>query len=265
MADRFPTADQVATAIVAACRETGAGDNLLAAAVAVATGEIKGQQWGGYIISRARYYAALALDDVFDEAGPVAIARVAGVKVASSQKSYVRVLRDRLRIGWAKWFDKAVLARVVAAVRACPAGPRPPQPPGGNGQRAPVQAAPRQVVRVIPEHDLAAKAPAVTPAMRTAAAAFTCAKCGQPKSSLSAKLCSNCFRGLTPNNRSAAPDVATRARQVERVIEEPDRFAGLGAQEYVPAPAGKRALQEMLANAAAETARLQKRVKFTDE
>lgn len=261
MADRFPTADQVATAIVAACRETGG--ELLATAQALARGErddVKGNA-ATYPISRARVYAALALDDVF-HCGGTAISRMVGA-ANPSRGTLLPMARSNIANNALRWYDKAVLARVKAAVRACPDAPAPTQPPGGKAQPAPASAPAPVVVK----HT----APVVTAPMRTAAAAFTCAQCGKPKSSLSAKLCRDCFRGLTPRQAVSPPHVqqprvvpdntvAARARRVERAIDEPDRFDGLGGQERMPAPRdSKQALRDMLANAMAETARQQAR------
>jgi hypothetical protein len=245
MGHRFPTADQVATAIVAACRETGG--YLLPTAIRVARGErdLAAGKSAGYPISRARVYAALALEALFDVGG-TAISRMVGA-ANPSRGTLLPMIRSNIENNALRWYDPAALERVKAAVRACSSGPVPPQPPGGNAQPAP-RPAPAPVV-------VKHTAPVVTQPMRAAASAFSCEQCGKPKSVGSAQLCRDCYRGLTP--RAA---VAERARQVERAIEAPDRFAGLGAQEHTPAASsGKRALQEMLANAAAETARQQAR------
>jgi|HubBroStandDraft_6_1064221.scaffolds.fasta_scaffold1302654_2 hypothetical protein len=134
MADRFPTADQVATAIVAACRETG-GD-LLPTALALARGE-RDPRVGAvpYPISRARVYAALALESLFDVGG-TAISRMVGA-ANPSRGTLLPMIRSNIENNALRWYDPAALERVKAAVRACSPGPAPPQPPGGNGQCLP--------------------------------------------------------------------------------------------------------------------------------
>jgi hypothetical protein len=234
MGDRFPTADQVATAIVAACRETGrlTGDSdVQANALALARGERDAfrSKDAGFPISRARIYAALALDDIFG-CGGTAIARMVGVGPNASKGTLLPTARSNIENNALRWYDPAALGRVKAAVRACPTGPAPPQPPGGTPQPAPAgpQARPVSIVTRTQQHRRG------------------CPDCGSTSDA----------HAITCRWR---PTVAARARQVERAIEAPGRFAGQGAQEYVPASSGKRALQEMLANAAAETARQQAR------
>jgi hypothetical protein len=210
MADRFPTADQVATAIVAACRETG---------------EDPIEVMDGVHGLRARHYAAHALAKfwppiVGEKESRALLGRLVGVKAPESRqwtwfttslnqvfKPYENTYRGIKFAHWARWFDDDAFARIVAALEAAmrPSAPiRPPMP------KRP-------------------QAVAATPARPV----------------------------LT--RQIAEPSVAARARQAERAIEAPDRFAGLGPQDYVPGSSGKRALQEMLANAAAETARQQAR------
>lgn len=107
--DYPPTADQVAAAIVAACRETGADP------IAVASGhrdEVRSAPDRKFAISRARAYAALAIREIFKENGPVAIARWVG---SLSPACYVtNVDRDR-KDGRYRWWDEAAFQRVVAA------------------------------------------------------------------------------------------------------------------------------------------------------
>jgi hypothetical protein len=225
MADRFPTADQVATAIVAACRETG-GDP-----VAVLRGDSSKEAGGrnNYPTPHARMYAALALAAVFDGWGSsTAIARMVGVVNPRSQSNYLAVIRDNQKNGVLRWFDQAALERVKAAVRACPSGPAPPQPPGGNAKPAPAGPSKRPV-------------PVTTRAQQHR------------------RGCPDCGSTSDGHAITCRWHPAVAARQVERAIEGRDRFDGLGAQEHMPASReNKQALRDMLAEAAANTARMQR-------
>jgi hypothetical protein len=253
MADRFPTADQVATAIVAACRETG---------------EDPIEVMDGVHGLRARHYAAHALAKfwppvVGEKESRALLGRLVGVKAPESRqwtwfttslnqvfKPYENTHRGIKFAHWARWFDDEAFARIVAALEAAmqPAAPIPP--PAPKRPQAVAAAPARPVV--------------VSTVARSAAEAFRCESCGGPRSVGSAKICRKCYTEtgapIKPTSRTVPDDtVAARARQAERAIEAPDRFAGLGPHDYVPGSSGKRALQEMLANAAAETARQQAR------
>lgn len=110
----LPSADEVARAIVAAARETGADP------LAVARGDLDPQggfarSEHGHKISRARAYAAYALLRVFG--GPKqAIARMVGVK-RDSATGYFQAI-DR-RGGMAqRWCVAVAFERVVAAIEA---------------------------------------------------------------------------------------------------------------------------------------------------
>lgn len=107
--DYPPTADQVATAIVAACRETGADP------ITVASGNSDDRRATvahKYAISRARVYAALAIRAVFEENGPAAIARWVG---AGTPSCYVTNVDRDLKEARLKWWDEAAFKRVIAA------------------------------------------------------------------------------------------------------------------------------------------------------
>lgn len=107
--DYPPTADQVAAAIVAACRETGADP------IAVASGEkddTRAAPERKYAVSRARAYAALAIREIFKENGPVAIARWVG---AGTPSCYMTNVDRDVREARLKWWDAAAYQRVVAA------------------------------------------------------------------------------------------------------------------------------------------------------
>lgn len=92
---RFPTADDVARAILAACRETGEDP------LAVASGKID---------QRARHYALNALKAIFPDARSRSISRMCGGP-AYAFYSYSRYKVFRV----AKWWDESAFERVLAA------------------------------------------------------------------------------------------------------------------------------------------------------
>jgi hypothetical protein len=111
----FPTPDQVAHAIVAACREFGEDP------IAVASGE-KG--------SAARYIAFAALRERFPTVPPVAVARMLGLTAAAFQ--FAKNAQHAMKLPrWKK--DRA--ARVLRVLAAIP-----------EAVAAPVALAPRAVV-----------------------------------------------------------------------------------------------------------------------
>ena len=108
----FPTADDVARAIVAACRETGADPLQVASG-----GYVRKGTHQAHCISRARGYAAWALDDLF-EIGSPACSRLVGIQQKSSAEEFLATLRHRIIMNEAKWFDAAALDRVKTAIIA---------------------------------------------------------------------------------------------------------------------------------------------------
>ena len=107
---RYPTADQVARAIVAACRETGSDP------IAVASGEmVLGGPHGNLALSRARVYAAWALDELGFDCGAVAVARMCGVATCS-EGSFLASVRHRFNHGKLSWFSRVVVDRVKMAI-----------------------------------------------------------------------------------------------------------------------------------------------------
>jgi hypothetical protein len=102
-----PSADQVAAAIIAACRETGADPESVASGAKGAGSR--------FPISRARAYAALAIRAVFPENGSVALGRMVG---SNAPSSYVTQIDNQLRNGLLKWWDDKTFMRVVEALEA---------------------------------------------------------------------------------------------------------------------------------------------------
>jgi len=105
-----PTADQVAALIVAACRETGASP------IDVLSGEhdeYRNLSYElGYPISRARVYAAAAINEMFG-CGRAVSSRLCGVG-KNSQGAHLSLIYS----GSAKWFDVATLRRVASVIDA---------------------------------------------------------------------------------------------------------------------------------------------------
>jgi hypothetical protein len=114
--DRFPTADQAAAAIVAACRETGADP--IKCLQGVSFDHVIGRNNPArYCYSRARIYAAMAIRQLFN-CGAVAVGRIVGSRSSGCLLSNIdfQMRNDKMR-----WYDGAAKDRVVAAVLA--AGP----------------------------------------------------------------------------------------------------------------------------------------------
>lgn len=105
----MPTADEVARAIVAAARETGADP------VAVAEGE-RGNRYHPEVL-RCRAYAAIALRSQFEDARPTSIARMVGIWTPATAYSYLKILDEQRARGFLNWWDDAAFIRVVAAIR----------------------------------------------------------------------------------------------------------------------------------------------------
>jgi len=104
----MPTADEVAVAIIAAAKETGADP------LAVASGERRRPGAGGLAeIGRARYYAAWALHQVFDGASLPSISRMVG---AESPQNFLGNVKAQLNNGKLKWWNNGVAQRVIVAI-----------------------------------------------------------------------------------------------------------------------------------------------------
>lgn len=141
MSELHPTADDVAVAIEAAARETGADP------IDVASGQsgIRNGFEKSWEISRARNYAAWALHNVFKHCARPAIARMVG---SHSPASLLPTIDFQLRTkGW-KWWNAAAYDRVVTAIQR-----------GIEGRRA--QSAP--VAEIGPAPELPAPQPAPGP------------------------------------------------------------------------------------------------------
>lgn len=104
----MPTADEVARAIVAAARETGA------CPVAIAEGE-RGNRYHPEVL-RCRAYAAIALRSQFEDAHPTSIAHMVGVWTTATAYSYLKTLDEQRARGLLNWWDDAAFMRVVAAI-----------------------------------------------------------------------------------------------------------------------------------------------------
>lgn len=103
----IPTADHVAMAIVLATHVTG-GDPILVAS----GGNFQGARLSASVLSnsRARVYAALALQEVFSGMSSPGIAKLVG---ASSSESYFASIRQRQKAGNLKWMDQKVVDSIV--------------------------------------------------------------------------------------------------------------------------------------------------------
>lgn len=100
-----PSADNVAAAILAACRETGADFERLCRGDADRDDK-------HFKISRARVYAALAIRAIFPENSAPGIARM----VASGYPdTFLAQVDGRMKKNDLKWFDNDAFMRVVAA------------------------------------------------------------------------------------------------------------------------------------------------------
>jgi hypothetical protein len=114
MTDSFPTADDVAVAIVASAREV-APMEVERIAVLVASGEqVRGGPNGHVEIARARAYAAMALRSRF-KASAFQIGRLVG---AGSPASYLSVISHDVAKGLRNWWDDDAFDRVAAALDA---------------------------------------------------------------------------------------------------------------------------------------------------
>lgn len=106
--DTYPTSDQVAQIITAACRETGASP------IDVLAGKFDNYRNPtypqGYPISRARVYAAAAINEMFG-CGRAASSRMCGAS-KNSEAAHLSMVYS----GSAKWFDIEVLRRVAAVI-----------------------------------------------------------------------------------------------------------------------------------------------------
>lgn len=103
----FPTANQIAHAIVAACKITGADP------IAVASRESDMQNQLLFPIARARSYAALALRERFPDLPNAAVDRVVGCRTLGV---FLSALMRRVKAGGMPWLDPERLAGVVQAI-----------------------------------------------------------------------------------------------------------------------------------------------------
>lgn len=119
----IPTADDVARAIIGACKETG-GDP-----IAVAQG-VGGRHPKFYPHTRARIYAAFALKKAFPDVPQTTIARLC--QTQGDATAFFSQAAANARSGRANWFSDAAIDRVVARMGGysapvpIPAAPRPP-------------------------------------------------------------------------------------------------------------------------------------------
>lgn len=109
MSEVWPTADDVARACIAAALEARVDP------VAIITGEeCRGGPHGNVGVARARMYAALALDELFEIGAPAA-SRLVG---ATSYESHIASFKHRLRNKTSvSWYNPHALFRVKRAVR----------------------------------------------------------------------------------------------------------------------------------------------------
>lgn len=101
-----PTADQVAIAIIAASKETGASPQL------VASRANDNRLDRTFAISRARTYAALAIRAIFPENSGASISRMVG---SSYPEQHLQQIDSRMKNNDLKWFDNDAFMRVVDA------------------------------------------------------------------------------------------------------------------------------------------------------
>lgn len=110
----FPTADDVAIAIIAASKEVNA-DPIL-----VASGARRSYGGGFYEITRARYYAAEALVKVFSpQCSAAAASRMVGVNQrpdGGNAAVFLSNLRQMRKANSIKWWNNGVFERVVTAL-----------------------------------------------------------------------------------------------------------------------------------------------------
>lgn len=109
------TADDVARAIVAACRETGADP----IQVADGTGP-DGRPPTEYVkIAHARILAAFSLNEAFGRYGSKSmIARAVGVRRFSSAGAFFSLYEQKKAKGELEWMTREVMDRVIAAIDA---------------------------------------------------------------------------------------------------------------------------------------------------
>lgn len=108
-APAMPTADEVARAIVAAARETGADPIELASGA-------RGNRHHPDIL-RARAYAAVALRSQFSDVDWKTIARVVGVWTPATAYSYLKTLDEQRERGYLDWWSVEAYDRVIQAIR----------------------------------------------------------------------------------------------------------------------------------------------------
>lgn len=102
----IPTADQVAAAMVTASKLVGADP--IAAATDYGSKNLES--------SKARAYAALALEALFPKTSRPAISRLVGIPRGKSDQVFLAVLNSQIKTHRMKWFKPEVLAKVKAGV-----------------------------------------------------------------------------------------------------------------------------------------------------
>lgn len=116
---QWPSADEVAVAVVTAVRLAAAGPldsaQVLRRCEALVSGEVIRKDIALiHGVSRARAYAALALADLFPGVGPIAVSRMCG---STTPSAHLGTMRHRIHHSTAPWYDPAMLALVRAAVQ----------------------------------------------------------------------------------------------------------------------------------------------------
>lgn len=222
------TADDVAHAIIAACRETGADPLQVGAGLG-------GKDKSMWPITRARVFASHALAELFPRHSRAAIAECCGVGRGRSA-NYFAECRSNRRAGGSSWFSDLALARVMAHVREHSTRPIPIEPTTDEKKQIrALQEKPQQ-----PEKSSTSKP--------SAAAAFVAKRTSSPAKPPDSS---------TPAPRPASPPPAvleTKSRAAPP--RRPDSMTGVFTSAKNGEPSEKRSLREMLAEAAANTAKL---------
>jgi hypothetical protein len=248
---QLPLADDVAIAIVAACREVSP-HAWRDEAIAVASKDSAG------LGHRGRHYAMHALRRVFPDAKPEILAALVGAPGKPHhfwRNSCSQVANPTGHSSYAvSWWNREVYERVVRAIEADRT--RRAVAPSGDGRAEP---ATKPLADCSDEEivDLRRnKGIDVEPTL-------TCWKCGGPRKP-GPRFCDGCREKQKPRPKvsPAAARRETPREAAERIIaaaENGQRFGALGGREYDgPKPlTDKRAAYEELARAAANTAREQ--------
>lgn len=222
----MPTAYEVAVAIVTACKATGGDPLALAGGIGTGT---KGSDASLLPTLRARAYAAAALDRVFNKGtepcGQIAIARMVGVRGDISSKSFFGNLGPKMGSGW---WDHEIYMRVVNAVMDADSPEDEIARASGAIEQEPAPAAPP----VPQQRAIAVRAAPVAP---------------EPGSQ----------RGGLLRPRTGLDRFADKFG--------PSRFEAGGEDQLARRAQERRTARELLAEAAANTARLQADMKERDD